>query len=131
MGYAKYTEPLAMGPRTSHPRLWFNKDGLLCMNAPLAKVVGLDVDGGGYDVYIDRERQLVGIDVGKNFTYKPGRLGSDKGRQYSLRAVSQALSRAIGRKLAKAEVTFEVDNLPAPLLLQFSYASFAAKESSK
>jgi hypothetical protein len=119
MGYVKYTTPMRRG-KAAGPELRLSKAGHLTVNKALGSRIGLD-QFQHYDVYVDRERKLVGIDVGKNFMFRAGKgTGS-----YRLTAVEQALKN-MGVKLEGSSARLleyaEGKGLPAPILLQFTYA---------
>jgi hypothetical protein len=121
MAFTKYIVPVKHQGRTFSPSIVI-KDGKVLVNKLMAQYLQLDKHRS-YDVYVDPERKLIGIDVGKGFTYTVR--SKENAPTHSLVAVAQALKDA-GCIMPKAAViAFESGkSLPPPLLLQFSYDQF-------
>jgi hypothetical protein len=111
MAFTKYIVPVKHQGRTFSPSIVI-KDGKVLVNKLMAQYLQLDKHRS-YDVYVDPERKLIGIDVGKGFTYTVR--SKENAPTHSLVAVAQALKDA-GCNMPKAAViAFESGkSLPPP-----------------
>jgi hypothetical protein len=135
MGFVKYTKPAPTrgGRRNAAPTINVPKSGAAIASQALVEAMQLD-KFTRYDIYVDKERKLVGLDVDKvNGTYESRPCATSNRKKCRHLSVIQGLLRDLGCTW-EAGFTIPVEtgkHLPAPLLAQFSYAPYLPKRSSK